>query len=105
MRKGVMDLPVVVKDDASRVEAAIRFDARDLSVGGAFLRSDLLFEIGEEIDISFRLPEGAEVRARARVVHVVRETGHEAEAGMGIAFTQLPEADRERVRAFLRNHG
>jgi Tfp pilus assembly protein PilZ len=68
------------------------------------VRSDLLFEIGEEIDVSFRLPEGDEVRARARVMHVVRETGAEAEAGMGIAFTQLSEPDRERVRAFLRDH-
>jgi hypothetical protein len=37
-------------------------------------------------------------------MHVVRETGAEAEAGMGIAFTQLSEPDRERVRAFLRDH-
>ena len=46
----------------------ILFDAVDLSQGGAFLRSDLLLEVGETVDVTFGLPgEIRPIRARARV--------------------------------------
>ena len=99
-RKGV-DLPVIVCDSASRVEGEIHFDVRDLSVGGAFLRSDLLFEVGEELQLTFQLPGDAEVKALGRVVHVVREAGADNVPGMGISFTRLSERDRDAVRGFL----
>ena len=99
-RKGV-DLPVIVADSTSRVEGEISFDVCDLSVGGAFLRSDLLFEVGEELELAFQLPGGTEVRARGKVAHVVREGGPDTVPGMGISFTHLAEPDREAVRSFL----
>lgn len=96
----VLELPVLVNDAGNRVHGAIRFDTRDISLGGAFLRSDLLFEVGEELHVEFQLPDGLLVRARSRVVRVARgESG--AEAGMGIAFTLLSDRDREAVRDFL----
>ena len=95
-----LELPVLVHETGNRVRGAIRFDARDMSLGGAFLRSDLLFELGEELDLEFQLPAGPLVRARSKVVRVVRDAAA-AEAGMGIAFVQMSEADGEAVRAFL----
>jgi len=95
------ELPVIVADSDNRVEGEICFDTRDLSLTGAFLRSDLLFEVGEELDLAFLLPEGRTVRARGRVVHVVREPRDTNVAGMGISFTNLSDRDREAVRAFL----
>ncbi len=94
-----LELPVRVGDRDNRVSGTIRFDTRDLSVGGAFLRSDLLFEVGEELRLEFQLPGGPSVHARGRVVHVARD--REVAAGMGIAFSNLSERDREAVRAFL----
>ena len=98
-----LELAVVVADSENRVEGTISFDTRDLSVGGAFLRSDLLFEVGEELDVAFQVPGGPSVRARGRVVHVVRDPAEGGVAGMGIAFSHLSERDREAVRRFL--HG
>jgi len=98
-----IELPVLVHDRAAeagnRVHGAIRFDARDLSLGGAFLRSDLLFEVGEELGVEFAIPDGPLVRATAQVVRVVREPLDDA--GMGITFAQMADDDREAVRAFL----
>lgn len=99
-----LELPVYVGDAQNRVHGTIRFDTRDLSVGGAFLRSDLLFEVGEELDVEFQLPGGGTVRARARVAHVARDHVDgvaQTAAGMGISFSNLSERDREAVRAYL----
>lgn len=67
-----LELPVVVSQVADRAHREIRFAAADVSGGGAFLRSDLLFEIGEVLTIDFDLPGGRHVRARGRVVRVSR---------------------------------
>lgn len=95
-----LELPVVVHDTGNRVRGAIRFDLRDLSLGGAFVRSGLLFEVGEEVEMEFQLPGGPLVQARGRVAWVARDPAPR-DAGMGIAFSEMSEADREAVRAWL----
>jgi len=96
-----VELPVVIEDAANKVRGKVRFDSHDLSVGGAFLRSDLLFEVGEEVRIDFTLPTGHRVHARGRVVRVSRERDGGQVPGMGIEFIALADPDREAVRAFI----
>jgi Tfp pilus assembly protein PilZ len=96
-----VELAVVVADANNSVDAVIEFDTADLSVGGAFVRSDLLFEIGEELGFTFVLPTGESVRAHGRVVRVARDTGDEAVPGMGIAFTDLSDRDRDAIVALV----
>lgn len=100
----VIDVPVSVAhagDADAHGFGTIRFDTLDLSVGGAFLRSDLLLDLGEELAIEFQLPNGPHVTARARVVHVAHDPGEKGVAGMGIAFVEIADHHREAVRAFL----
>ncbi|HJZ86743.1 MAG TPA: PilZ domain-containing protein [Polyangia bacterium] len=97
----VVELATVVSEHESRVEGGLRLDARDLSLGGAFLRSDLLYEVGEELQIQIQIPGGRAIVARARVVNVSREQSDGQTPGMGIAFVDLADADREAVRAHL----
>ena len=97
-RKNV-NLPVRVTDHDSRVSGEIRFD--DLSIKGAFLRSGVLFEEGEEITLSFRLPPDREVQAAGQVVRIVRGNNAHELSGMGIVFTRLSDQERELVRDFL----
>ena len=103
-----LEVPVRIADGRSRVDGTIRLDMRDLSEGGAFLRSQLLFEVGEEMVVEFRLPSespaGTTVRALARVAHVVQSPSL-AVAGMGVAFTDVPAWDREAMRDFLARGG
>jgi uncharacterized protein (TIGR02266 family) len=96
-----VELPVVIEDAANRVRGKVRFDSKDLSVGGAFLRSDLLFEVGEELRVDFSLPNGHRVHSRGRVVRVSRERDEGQEPGMGIEFIALTDSDREAVRAYI----
>jgi len=80
----------------------IVLDTHDLSSGGAFLRADLLFEVGEEIDLEFGLPHtGRVIRARGRVAWVTRGTDDDHPAGMGIEFVGLDPADHEALVDYL----
>ncbi len=96
-----LELPITVSDAANRVEGQIDFNTQDLSVGGAFIRSDLLFEVGEELQLDFTLPNGQLVRARGKVVRVARDSGDDVIPGMGIAFVTLADSDREAIRALV----
>lgn len=93
-----LDLPVLVSDTFNRVEAALQFGAADISEDGAFLRSDLLFEVGETLNLEVQLSPDVRLRTRGRVVRVSRD---EAAPGMGIEFVDLSPADRSALEQAL----
>jgi Tfp pilus assembly protein PilZ len=95
------ELPVTVRAAGNRVEAGIRLDSADVSEGGAFLRSDLLFEVGEVLQLEIPLPGGTLVKATGKVVRVSRSRGKETVPGMGIEFTRLAMSDRRAIAASL----
>ena len=96
------ELPVVVSDAANKVRAGIRFRAVEVSQGGAFLRSDLLFEVGELLNLEIALPAAGQVHARGRVVRVARDDAKDRVPGMGIEFVDLSPEDRAAIEAALR---
>jgi c-di-GMP-binding flagellar brake protein YcgR len=93
-----LSLPVLVTEPADDLQAAISFDAADLSQGGAFLRSELLFEVGEVLDLEIHVAPGLRVRARGRVVRVSRA---EEAPGMGIEFVELSPDVRQALAGAL----
>jgi hypothetical protein len=95
----LVQLPITVSDAANRVEGHIEFNTQDLSGGGAFIRSDLLFEVGEELQLDFALPSGKRIKTHGRVVRVARDSGDDVIAGMGIKFVALSDADRDAIHA------
>jgi Tfp pilus assembly protein PilZ len=99
--RGTLELPVSVSDAASQVRVGIRFNSADVSGGGAFLRSDLLFEVGEMLLLEFALPDGRAIRVRGRVVRASRESGNDRMPGMGVEFTDLSADDRDAIEAQL----
>jgi hypothetical protein len=100
--RSAIELPVSVSDATNKVDGQIVFDTLDVSIGGAFIRSDLLFEIGEELAVAFTLPSGHVVRGRGKVVRVSRDSGDDGAApGMGIQFVSLSDPDREAILALV----
>jgi hypothetical protein len=81
-----------------QLDAGISLESTDLSEGGAFLRADLLFEIGEIVDLEIPLPTGAVLKAGGRVVRVARGREPSLPAGMGIEFTALAAEDRRLIQ-------
>ena len=85
----------MISDAAKRVRKPIRFSSGDISGGGAFLRSDLLFEVGEMLVMEFDLPGGRHIRTQGRVVRVARGGAKDRFPGHG-ARVRRPFARRSR---------
>jgi c-di-GMP-binding flagellar brake protein YcgR len=90
-------LPVTVRMSRVEGEGSMHLDTADLSQGGAFLCSDLLFEVGEELEVEIALPSGAVVKTAARVARVARREA-DAVPGMGIEFTGITAQDRRLIQ-------
>ena len=95
-------LPVVVRAAGNKVAAGIRLDTADLSEGGAFLRSDLLFEVGETLSLEIPLAPDETLAVHGRVAWVTRGGDGNTPAGMGIEFEKLSAQDRRRLTQGLR---
>jgi hypothetical protein len=96
-------VPVVVRAAGNKVLAGVRLDTTDLSEGGLFLRSDLLFEVGEDLTLEIPLGNGNVSVANGRVAWVTRGSGKKATAGMGIEFARLSAHDRQALAESLRS--
>jgi len=86
------------------------FEAKDLSEGGVFVRSSLLWEPGDRFDLRFTLPgtereirvSGEVVRAEDRYLLFPNLADCEPPIpGMGIRFLDLSDEDRRIIRSFL----
>jgi Tfp pilus assembly protein PilZ len=67
---------------------------RDLSAGGVFISTDSAPSQGSEIHLLFSLPEG-EIRIEGRVRYANRQ------AGMGVEFSRMTDADRARLKELI----
>jgi uncharacterized protein (TIGR02266 family) len=92
-----LEILVSVTDASQKVRKPIRFASTDLSSGGAFLRADVLFEVGEVLLIEFRLPNGRQIKTQGRVVRVARAGQKDRSSGMGIEFVDLSAEDRAAI--------
>jgi len=88
-----------VKDED--FDGTMTFVSEDLSIGGVFLRSDYVFDIGTGLDIELNLPdECGIVRATAKVVWARIEDGA-GSPGMGISFVDFSDVDRRLLEQFV----
>lgn len=98
----------------SRIAVEARFSARDvsgagiltfvsedLSLSGAFLKSELLLEQGETLAIQFEVPGAGPIHTPARVVWVRRFPQGDQTAGMGVEFLALEEQARRTLTQWL----
>jgi len=98
-RRKAVRVEFVCHDEAGAGELV--FDSADLSTGGAFLVSDVLYEQGDTLALSFTLPTGATLRCEARVAWARRFPAKDQEAGMGVEFLGLGELDRRALESFV----
>ncbi|MCA9673305.1 MAG: PilZ domain-containing protein [Myxococcales bacterium] len=90
-------MPVrVLQQDGDPEHDSFWLDSADLSPGGVFLRTDLLFPVGEELELEFTIPGRARpVRGQGRVVRVVanRQSG----AGLAVRLDGLVDEERRAL--------
>ena len=91
-----------VREDDQASSGEVLFDTINVSAGGAFLRSELLLEVGIEVEVTFTLPNSDKtLSTKARVAWVTRGSAGKREPGMGIEFTELTEEDKEMIESLI----
>lgn len=91
-------------DDAETNETGqLFFASKNVSLGGAFLTSDLLLEKGTLIRVRFQLPGEELIEASAEVVWVGDD--EDADSGMGISFVNISQADSLTIDRYTQNNG
>lgn len=98
-RRRTLSVEFHCRDEAGAGELV--FDSADLSIGGAFLVTDVLLELGEELRLEFPLPGGPVLRCAARIAWVRRFPAPGEEAGMGVEFLALDEFDRRALESLM----
>ncbi len=97
---------VKIKDQDSDV--SVDFNIKDLSEGGLFLRSDLLWEPGDVLYITLPSFEGEDLNLTGEVVrtedkYFMVESSDSTVHGMGIRFLDISEKEKERIRELIRS--
>ena len=112
--RSAVELTVVISDAVNRVTARLRRNAAEASgdqaspafpallAFHAFLRSDLLFEVGEVLNLNIEVPEGRALSASCRIEGISRGTAGEAENGMAAALVDLSPTSRSVLESALR---
>lgn len=96
-----ISLPVKISDHTLAAGSMVVFDTTDVSMGGAFLQSSILLEMGEELSLMLVVSPKVTINARARVVRV----SYGDPPGMGIRFINLAPKDREAIKALIDTRG
>jgi c-di-GMP-binding flagellar brake protein YcgR len=78
----------------------VPFETRDVSAAGAFLSSQLLFDVGTRCAVEIPLPDGSRFRGHAQVVRLDWGSSRTS-AGMGLEFLHVPDLDRRRLKRVL----
>ncbi|MCW5828583.1 MAG: PilZ domain-containing protein [Deltaproteobacteria bacterium] len=96
---------VTVQITEAEGEGHLLFTSVNLSLGGVFLESELLLEVGSILKLAFRLPDSdVPTEASAVVVRVSDEDSlGRMQPGMGLEFTSMAPAGRMALEAWLRD--
>jgi len=84
----------------------VGYQTQNIGPGGLFIESDLLFEVGEVIWLSFALPGIAmamQTRGKIAWVHkYTNENDPTDRPGMGIEFLDLNDSERAALGSYLK---
>ena len=88
-------------------DVSIKFDTANLSEGGIFVKSSLLWKPGQVFNLSFTLPgSDKEIKVRGVVArsddkYSIFTEMDSSIPGMGIKFVDLSDEDRKIIQDFL----
>ena len=75
---------------------------QDISQGGVFIATYRLFPVGSRLELAFELPDGTRVKTRGEVRWLREGAAAGTRPGMGVAFSDLPEAALTAIADFCR---
>lgn len=90
-------VPLNVTVEATAGGRTLRFESRNISVGGLLLRGDETLHENDTFQMRFRLPGHNELIAATGVVQHVSP-----EAFMGVRFSELSEDVRQAIESYVK---
>ncbi len=105
-----ISLNIKVKESGDDYD--IDFPIVDLSEGGIFIKSSILWEPGQLFDLTFKLPgtnkvietKGEVARAEDKYFLDNFSKSDDPTPGMGIKFIEMSEEDRQILRQFIKDN-
>jgi len=70
----------------------------NISIGGCFLHSNQVFEMGQTFDLTLQLPDGHEIQTQAVVRWVSTDPGF---AGVGVQFVVISRRDQRLIERLV----
>jgi len=106
-RRALISLKIRLTESGDDI--SIKFDTHNLSEGGLFVKSSILWEPEQEFDLSFFLPNSEkEIKVKGKVARsddkyslFVPSSEDSSIPGMGIRFLNLSQEDREIIRNYI----
>ena len=74
----------------------------DLSVGGAFVTTDLKGDIGSFVQINFTLPDGSVLDCRSKISWQ-KQSDAGSPVGFGVSFVLIPKDTKDAITNFIKN--
>lgn len=106
-KRALISLKIRLSESGDHI--SIKFDTHNLSEGGLFVKSSILWEPDQEFDLAFFLPNSEkEIKAKGKVARTddkysIFLSGHDDSSipGMGIKFIEISEEDRQIIRDYI----
>jgi type IV pilus assembly protein PilZ len=106
-KRTTVSLKISLQEDGDDI--SINFSVVDISEGGLFVKSNILWEPGQIFFLNFVLPgsddeisvKGEVARSEDKYFLFFTEDQTDPIPGMGLKFVDLSDDDRERIKAFI----
>ncbi len=83
-------------------EGDIAFDVKDISEGGAFIYSEILFDVGEKLSLAFELPlTHRKITTSAIILRSEKNENNGRKPGMAVRFTSLSKEDSAAINNYI----
>lgn len=106
-KRAIISLKIRLAESGDDI--SIKFNTHNLSEGGLFVKSSILWEPEQEFDMTFTLPNSEkEIKVKGKVARsddkysiFVPSSEDSSMPGMGIRFTNLTDEDKETIRDYI----
>jgi len=108
-RRAPISLKITLSESGD--DYSIKFDTANLSEGGIFVKSSILWEPEQKFDLVFKLPnsekdivaKGKVARSEDKYNLFLTADRDSSVPGMGIQFTEISEEDKDIIREFIKS--
>lgn len=78
---------------------------KDLGAGGIFIASEQPKEAGEDIELTFTIPDSKEtLKLNGKVMWSQKPSASQSNPGMGVQFTDYDTEDRKSLESFVKRY-